>query len=68
MQSYLHIKFSQGGVQLFSSKEVLRAFTKRIVVVKAGTSMLVIDKLASQKPCSEGPARLKRSASPLVVA
>lgn len=53
-------------MKVFRIEELLRELAKRIVVVKAGTCMLVVYKLASQKSRSEGPIQFDSALSSLI--
>ena len=50
-------------MQIFCTEKLLHELAERVVISGAGTCMVVVDKLASQKSCSEGPAQSKSALS-----
>ncbi len=52
-------------MQVFCTEELLHELAERVVISGAGACMVVVDKLASQKSRSEGPAQSKLALSSL---
>jgi len=52
-------------MQVFCTEEPLREVDEKVIVSEAGACMLVVDKLASQKPRREEPVQSKSALSSL---
>ena len=53
-------------MQVLCTEELLSELAERVIVSEAGACMLIVEKLAGQKPCSERPVQPMSALKPFL--